>query len=139
LQVAVAEVNFPAWVKAVDLMYPRALKMAMKPRHVMGGFPLVTTLLCVSRKEFFASNWLSIVENCYQKFSKDKGTRQIALGCISRLIWTYLFRCTESVSISFKKMDTIIKTIFPPFRRAIHPAEIPLDHFILITYFTLMK
>ena len=34
-QVAVAEVNFPSWAKAVDLMCPRALKMTLKPRHIL--------------------------------------------------------------------------------------------------------
>lgn len=38
LQVAVAEVNFPSWAKAVDLMYPRALKMTLKPRHILVRF-----------------------------------------------------------------------------------------------------
>ncbi|KAI9321390.1 cell morphogenesis N-terminal-domain-containing protein [Dichotomocladium elegans] len=82
---------------------------------------------------------MSIVESCCQKFSKDKYTRQLALGCITRLIWTYLFRCTESTVIAFKKLDGIIKTLFPPFRRTIYPSETPLDHFILITYFGLMR
>lgn len=63
----------------------------------------------------------------------------MALGCVSRLVWIYLFRCTESTAIAFKKLDGIIKTIFPPFRRAIYPTETPLDHFILIAYFTLMR
>ncbi|KAI9261393.1 cell morphogenesis N-terminal-domain-containing protein [Phascolomyces articulosus] len=137
--VAVAEVNFPAWAKAVDIVYPRAWKMTLKPRHVLAGYPLVTTLLCVSRKEFFAANWMGVVESCYQKFSKDKYTRQLTLGCVSRLVWSYLFRCTESTAIAFKKLDGIIKTLFPPFRRAIYPSETPLDHFILITYFMLMR
>lgn len=35
IQVAVAEVNFPSWAKAVDLMYPRAIKMTLKPRHIL--------------------------------------------------------------------------------------------------------
>ncbi|KAI7898549.1 cell morphogenesis N-terminal-domain-containing protein [Cokeromyces recurvatus] len=69
-QVAVAEVNFPSWVKAIDIMYPRALNMTLKPRHTLVGYPLVTTLLCVSRKEFFATNWTSFLESCYQKFNK---------------------------------------------------------------------
>jgi hypothetical protein len=69
-EVAVAEVNFPSWANAVDLMYPRAMKMTLKPRHTLAGYPLVTTLLCVSRKEFFAANWFSVVESCYQKFNK---------------------------------------------------------------------
>ncbi|GAA5801816.1 hypothetical protein HPULCUR_007270 [Helicostylum pulchrum] len=138
--VAVAEVNFPSWAKAVDLMYPRAIKMTLKPRHILAGYPLVTTLLCVSRKDFFAANWTSVMDSCYQKFNKqDKYTRLVTLGCVSRLTWTYLFRCTESISITFKKLDVVLKTIFPPFRRAVYPSETPLDHFILITYFSLMR
>lgn len=137
--VAVAEVNFPSWAKAVDLMYPRAIKMTLKPRHILAGYPLVTTLLCVSRKEFFAANWSHVLESCYQKFNKDKYTRLVALGCVSRLTWTYLFRCTESTAITFKKMDLVIKTLFPPFRRAVNPADTPLDHLILIVYFALMR
>ncbi|ORE14625.1 hypothetical protein BCV71DRAFT_149433, partial [Rhizopus microsporus] len=139
-KVADAEVNFPAWAKAVDLMYPRALKMILKPRHISVGYPLITTLLCVSRKNFFAENWTAILESCYQKFSKqDKYTKLMLLGCISRLVWIYLFRCKESTSVTYKKLDTIIKTLFPPFRRAVHPSDIPLDHFILIVYFSLMR
>ncbi|KAL9557808.1 hypothetical protein MBANPS3_001199 [Mucor bainieri] len=137
--VAVAEVNFPSWAKAVDLMYPRAIKMTLKPRHILAGYPLVTTLLCVSRKEFFAANWSHVLESCYQKFNKDKHTRLVALGCVSRLTWTYLFRCTESTAITFKKMDVVVKTLFPPFRRAVNPADTPLEHLILIVYFALMR
>lgn len=37
IKVAVAEVNFPAWSKTVDLIYPRALKMTLKPRRLMVG------------------------------------------------------------------------------------------------------
>ncbi|CEP12609.1 hypothetical protein [Parasitella parasitica] len=138
-EVAVAEVNFPSWAKAVDLMYPRAMKMTLKPRHISAGYPLVTTLLCVSRKEFFAANWSAVLESCYQRFNKDKYTRLVTIGCVSRLTWTYLFRCTESTAITFKKMDAIIKTIFPPYRRAVNPADTPLDHLILIVYFSLMR
>ncbi|KAI8073368.1 cell morphogenesis protein N-terminal, partial [Gongronella butleri] len=138
-QVAVAEVNFPSWVKMINAIYPRALQMTVKPKHMMVAFPLVTTLLCVSRKDFFAQHWLSFVDTCYQKFNKDKYTRLMALGCVSRLTWTYLFRCTESTAITFKKLDTIIKTLFPSYRRATNPTDLPLDHFILITYYALMR
>ena len=50
-----------------------------------------------------------------------------------------MFRCTESTLVAFKKVDGIIKTIFPPFRRAVYPSDTPLEHFILITYFSLMR
>ncbi|KAG1472307.1 hypothetical protein G6F56_001617 [Rhizopus delemar] len=115
-EVADAEVNFPSWAKAIDLMYPRALKMTLKPRDTYAGYPLITTLLCVSRKDFFAANWLPVLESCYQKLNKqDKYTRLLVLGY------------------------TVIKTLFPPFRRAVYPSDTPLDHLILITYFSLMR
>ncbi|KAG2181999.1 hypothetical protein INT43_006925 [Umbelopsis isabellina] len=142
--VAVAEVNFPAWSKTVDLIYPRALKMTLKPRRLMvnarmSGFPLMTTLLCVSRKEFFIANWYPFVENCLSKFNKDKHIRVMSIGCLSRLIWVYLFRCNESTSATFKKLDGIVKTLFPSMRRAINPTEVHLDHFVQIIYFILMR
>jgi hypothetical protein len=37
---------------------------------LQSGFPLMTTLLCVSRKEFFIANWYPFVENCLSKFNK---------------------------------------------------------------------
>ncbi|KAI8976541.1 cell morphogenesis N-terminal-domain-containing protein [Pilobolus umbonatus] len=110
-------------------MYPRALKMTLKPRHISAGYPLITTLLCVSRKDFFTANWMAVVESCYQKFNKVK----------EPLLSYFLFRCTESTSITYKKLDAVIKTLFPPFRRAVYPSDTSLDHFILITYFALMR
>ncbi|RUS21260.1 hypothetical protein BC937DRAFT_93188 [Endogone sp. FLAS-F59071] len=136
--VAVAEVNFPAWVRAVDLIYPRALKMTTKPRHLTYGLPLVTTLLCVSKKDFFVNNWLQIVETCNQRFTKDKNTRQVALGCVCRLLWVYLYRCSEGTNATYRKLDAIIKTLYPS-RRSINPADTPLDHFVQIAYFILMR
>lgn len=33
-KIATAEVNLPAWVKTVDLIFPKANKMIAKPRHM---------------------------------------------------------------------------------------------------------
>ena len=105
------EVNFPALIKAVDFIYPKAEKMAQKLRHSLVGFPLVTALLCVSQKEFFATNWLPFFELCLQKL-KDRSSRMIAMGCIRQLVWVYTYRCTDSPSATFKKTDALVKIFF---------------------------
>ncbi|CAG8847458.1 20849_t:CDS:2, partial [Racocetra persica] len=44
--VAVAEVNFPTWVKAVEILFPKAWQMTFKQRHWSVAYPLATALLC---------------------------------------------------------------------------------------------
>src|SRR6266849_926195 len=52
-----------------------------------------------------------------------------------RLIWTYMFRCRESLSTSTSKMESLLKNFFPPNRLTIFPHEDHLDPFIYITPF----
>ncbi|KAK9766570.1 Cell morphogenesis protein PAG1 [Basidiobolus ranarum] len=132
--VALAEVNIQAWIETIDSIYPKAFKMCTKLRHWDVAYPLMSILLCVSRKEFFLSKWWAFMDSCIQRF-KDKGSRQMALTCITRLIWVYLNRCTESASNIYKKLETILKTIFPPGRRQINPPDTPLDDFIQTIHF----
>ncbi|OZJ05245.1 hypothetical protein BZG36_02308 [Bifiguratus adelaidae] len=140
--VANAEVNFPAWVKAIEVIYEKAMVLAVKPKQdaVMVGYPLVTATLCVSTREFFLSQWLSFVDLCYQRFAKqDKIVRQKALGCLSRLVWCYLYRCMDSQINVQKRLDNIFKTLFPSGRRSITPLEVPLEYFVQVLYFMLMN
>ena len=65
--VAVAEVNHPNWVQGIETIFPRASKMATKPKHWLVAYPLMTALLCVSRREFFLEHWMSIIEGGFQK------------------------------------------------------------------------
>jgi alpha-tubulin suppressor-like RCC1 family protein len=40
-------------ISSIGYFYPKAIKMMSKPRHFHAAIPLLTTLLCVSKKEFF--------------------------------------------------------------------------------------
>ncbi|RUS29529.1 cell morphogenesis C-terminal-domain-containing protein [Jimgerdemannia flammicorona] len=65
--------------------------------------------------------------------------RHIALGCVSRLLWVYLYRCTEGNAATVKRLDSVVKTLYPSTRRSVNPMDTPLDHFVLIAYITLMR
>jgi len=137
--VADAEVNLPMWTKSIDLIYPKATKMINKPRHYQVAYPLVTTLLCVSRKDFFLNNWIPQLELCFHKF-KDKSLKHVALSCVTRLLWVYLYRCSDSsTSNCQKRLDSILKVLFPVNRKIITPSETSLNLFVQIVYFITAK
>ncbi|KAF9967252.1 Cell morphogenesis protein PAG1 [Mortierella alpina] len=133
-KVALAEVNHPNWSKTVELIYPKAEKMSHKPRHVQVALPLVTMLLCVSKKDFFLKKWIAIFELCRERF-KDKHLRQIALNCASQLIWAFLNRYSEGISSTYRGLDRIVKALFPPNRKSTALLEGSLGHFIRIVHF----
>jgi len=60
-----ASVNIPAWSKAIDPIYVKAMKMSGKPKYTTVALPLITNLLCVSKKEFFLEHWFSIINTCF--------------------------------------------------------------------------
>ncbi|KAG0054336.1 Cell morphogenesis protein PAG1 [Gryganskiella cystojenkinii] len=134
LKVAVAEVNHPNWSKTVELIYPKARKMTNKPRHVQVAFPLVTMLLCVSKKDFFLKHWMSVFESCREKF-KDKAVRLIAINCASQLLWVFLFRCSDGTSSTFRTLDTLVKMLFPSGRKSSTVLDGSLGHLVRIVHF----
>ncbi|KAG0198807.1 Cell morphogenesis protein PAG1 [Mortierella sp. GBA30] len=133
-KVALAEVNHPNWSKTVELIYPKARKMTSKPRHVQVALPLVTMLLCVSKKDFFTQQWIPVFEFCRERF-KDKVMKQIALNCASQLLWVFLYRCSDGTGGTFRNLDIIIKALFPPNRKSSSLLEGSLGHFIRIVHF----
>ncbi|CAG8582462.1 4463_t:CDS:10, partial [Ambispora leptoticha] len=132
--VAVAEVNFPVWVKAVEMLYPKASKMTEKLRHWDVAYTFATTLLCVSQREFFAQKWWPCVEACIARF-KERDRRHMALGCVVRLVWTFLYRCTETTGNTQKKLDTISRILFPPNKLSINPPDVCVELFVLYVYY----
>nr|KAJ3422130.1 Cell morphogenesis protein PAG1 [Polyrhizophydium stewartii] len=142
--VASAEVNLPAWQKTIDTIYPKAAKMAHKSRHLSAVLPLISTLLCVSRKDFFLKNWFDFVNLLIQRFKekseRDRELKPIALVSLARLIWVYLFRCFESpASTVQRRMDELLRILFAPNRRGVLPTECDLQSFVHIVYFVLVK
>jgi len=119
-------------------MYPKAWKMTVKPRHLRVAYPLFTTLLCVSQRDYFLARLNECLNSCYARF-KDKSLRQMAMGCVVRLLWTYLYRCYEGTTSTYKRLEEIIKVIFPSGRRSIVPSETNLDLFVQFVQFIGMK
>lgn len=129
-----AEVNYPNWSKTVELIFPKARKMTTKPRHVQVAFPLVTMLLCVSKKDFFMKHWQAIFDACREKF-KDKVMRHIALTCASQLLWVFLFRCSDETNTTYRKLDDIVKALFPSHRRSSAMQDGSLNHYVRFIHF----
>lgn len=103
-----AELNLPAWAKAMEGLYNKTQELAMKPKYWSQAFPLLVTLLCVSPQEFFASRWSTLLESNVSKF-KDKAMRRTMILSVTRLLWVFLCRFTESLNNTTKKLDLVTK------------------------------
>ncbi|CAH1758177.1 13189_t:CDS:10 [Entrophospora sp. SA101] len=136
--VADAEVRFPAWVKAVEMLFPKAWKMLERPRYCRVAYPLATTLLCVSQREYFINNYNNCLNACIQRF-RDSKYRQMAMGCVIRLVWTLIYRCNDGTSNTHKKLDEITKILFPPNRKSTTPPDIHPDLFVQFIHIVGMK
>ena len=62
-QTAQAEVNHPQWAKAIEIIHPKARDMSTKPRYWQAAYPLAVVSLCVAPRDYFARNWISLVES----------------------------------------------------------------------------
>ncbi|KAI5120892.1 hypothetical protein M0805_002992 [Coniferiporia weirii] len=135
---AQAEVNHPMWAKAIEVIYPKARDMMNKPRYWQVAYPLVVTSLCVAPQEYFLKNWIACFEAGLSKL-KEKPFRLVVMNGIVRLVWTYLYRCRESISTSTTRLDNILKHFFPPSRLGIYPTDDHLEPLIYIVHFILSR
>ncbi|KAH0545522.1 hypothetical protein FGG08_000353 [Glutinoglossum americanum] len=107
-----AELNVPKWRQFVDLVNSRLSQMVVKPRHWLDAFPLMSIILCCSPSEVFSNQWMQFALPLQSKL-KDRITRGPALQAICRLIWTYVYRCPDTLNITVKKLEDVIKLVFP--------------------------
>ncbi|KAI9829877.1 MAG: hypothetical protein M1819_005975 [Sarea resinae] len=114
---ASTELNVPKWKEAIEIINPRLTQMLLKPRHWSDAFPLMTILLCVSPTDVFASQWLGLVSPLQPKM-KDRATRPSALRSICRLTWTYLYRCNDTLNVTVRKLEEVMKMVFPAGKRS---------------------
>ncbi|PHH55013.1 Cell morphogenesis protein PAG1 [Ceratocystis fimbriata CBS 114723] len=120
------------WIEVIGSFGPRLNQMLPKPRHWSSAFPLAATMLCVSPMETFNSQWLQLVLPLQPKF-KDRYTKSIALQVISRLVWTYLYRCVDSPVNIQRKLDEAVKLVLAPAKRSIVASDKLLSEpFILL-------
>ena len=106
------QLSTPKWKDFLNMTNPRLTQMLAKPRYWFDAFPLWTLLLCASPSEVFASQWLSAAASLQAKF-KDRLTRSSALQAICRLVWTYLHRINEPLPTTIRKLEDIVKLVFP--------------------------
>ncbi|KAH9077891.1 cell morphogenesis N-terminal-domain-containing protein [Lactarius deliciosus] len=131
---AQAEVNHPQWAKAVEIIHPKARDLSGKLRYWHVAYALVVVSLCVSPTDYFLRNWSACFEAGLNKL-KEKAFRIPVMNGMMRLIWTYIFRCRESLSTSTTKLESLLKNFFPPNRLTIFPNEDHLEPFIYIVHF----
>ncbi|PHH65826.1 hypothetical protein CDD81_1195 [Ophiocordyceps australis] len=103
----------PKWAEVMSTISQRLGQIFMKPRYWTVAFPLTATMLCLSSPDTFASQWSQLTLSLQTKF-RDRPTRPLCLQVISRLLWTYLFRATDSLQSSAKKLDDLVKLVMPP-------------------------
>ncbi|KAI9447301.1 cell morphogenesis N-terminal-domain-containing protein [Russula earlei] len=131
---AQAEVNHPQWAKAIEIIHPKAKDLSGKVRYWHVAYPLVVVSLCVAPTDYFLRNWMACFEAGLNKL-KEKAFRIPVMNGMMRLIWTYLFRCRDSLSSSTSRMELLLKHFFPPNRITIFPPEDHLEPFIYIMHF----
>lgn len=110
------ELNMPKWAEVLGTIAPRLASMFLKPRHWPVAFPLTGTLLCASPVEAFSTQWLQLILPLQPKM-KDRSTRPLCLQVISRLLWTYLYRTSDSLNVTIKKLEEVVKLVIPPGKR----------------------
>ncbi|KAF9444887.1 hypothetical protein P691DRAFT_806559 [Macrolepiota fuliginosa MF-IS2] len=135
---AQAETNNPQWAKAIEIIYPKAREMMSKPRYWQVAFPLTITSLCVAPQAFFLKHWVSCFEASISKL-KEKPTRVMAMNGISRLIWTYLYRCQESPSTTATKLDNVMKYFFHSTKLSTFHLDDRLEFLTYMVHFVLSR
>ncbi|KAJ3259863.1 Cell morphogenesis protein PAG1 [Boothiomyces macroporosus] len=106
-KVADAEVNLPVWQKTIESISPRVMRMVSKAKNLNVALPLLTTLFCVSKKDYFLKHWPHLIEILTSKF-RDKQLKSIALTSFSRLVW-YPEYGNENVILHLLKSDVSTK------------------------------
>lgn len=113
---ASSDVSLSKWKEFLDMVQPRLAQLLTKPRHWAAAFPLHILFLCLSAKETFSSQWLSIISSLPAKL-KDRPTRGPALQAMCRLVWTYFFRYSEPASVALRKVEEVARVALPPGKR----------------------
>ncbi|KAK5277027.1 Cell morphogenesis protein PAG1, partial [Exophiala xenobiotica] len=116
----------PKWINFIEIINARLSNMILKTRHWAIGYPLSIVLLCVSPLEVFAAQWLPMVTGMANKL-KDRVTRGPALQAICQLTWTYLSRVSEPAQSRVRRLDEVIKMVFPQGRKTHIGSELPVS------------
>ncbi|KAK0524914.1 Cell morphogenesis protein PAG1 [Tilletia horrida] len=135
---ASAEINHPAWTKAIDTIWPRALQMAAKPKYWNYAYPLHATLMAVSPGDRFLAHWTSCIDAGTSKL-KDRATRIPVLHVAAKLLWVYLFRCHESSAATLRRLESFFRVWFPSNRKVVFCADVSTEIHTRMVHFVLFR
>jgi hypothetical protein len=77
VKTAQAEVNYPQWAKAIEMIHPKARELASKPRYWHVAYSLVVVTLCVAPSEYFLRNWMLCFEAGLSKLKVSACARKL--------------------------------------------------------------
>jgi hypothetical protein len=115
-KVAEAELNVPAWQKAIERIRPKVDRMFSANQNLNVLIPLYTTILTVSKRDYFLKNWKQVIQTL-QIILEDPNSpnKELVMTSLCKVIWTYTFRCQEDqYAIVKKRFDWFIRILFPP-------------------------
>ena len=105
-----AEVNHPSWVEAMETLLKSSHKLLMDNKYWSVGYKLGVSILCVSPPQLFTERWISLIEICSTRIRGKKLTDRIFFSVgISRLVWVYLYRCTETLNNTMRTLQKLLQ------------------------------
>ena len=104
-----AEVNHPTWLEAMETLLKAGKNLLPDNRYWANGFKLTVSILCASPPQVFSEHWVNIIESSSNKIKTKKLDDRIifAVG-ISRLVWVYLYRCSDTLNNTTKTLTNLL-------------------------------
>lgn len=131
-----AEVNHPIWVEAIEKIYRKAYHIWSQALRTGSGSSssvnlnnsavnasnnawaysvhLMTAALAVSRKELFSKVWYDVIEQNMFKLrpKSETGDKTTLIICVSRLVWVYIYRLSDTLNNTIKRLDSLFDLLF---------------------------
>lgn len=118
------EVNQPMWAATMESLFKASLQekqanIALSSRSTSitslsssstlssPSFSLSVMSLCLSPQPMFTEHWLGLLEANLQKLKAKPLKAVHLLPAAARLAWVYMFRCTESLNLTTKRIETL--------------------------------
>lgn len=113
--VVTVEINHPIWIDAMETLYKCTKKLIQNTKCWSVGFTLAVSILCVSPPQFFTERWMELLESNNDKIkTKDITERGIYAVGLSRLVWVYLYRSSETLNNTIRTLTTLLQLYLNP-------------------------
>lgn len=113
--VVTVEINHPTWIDAMETLYKCTKKLIQNTKCWSVGFTLGVSILCVSPPQLFTERWMKLLESNNDKIkTKDISERGIYAIGLSRLVWVYLYRSSETLNNTIRTLTTLLQLYLNP-------------------------